>query len=355
MAEPQQVLLIDNDEQKRQFLENSLRRAGFEVATAASHTEALRQLEHQQPRLVVSELQTPSVDGISLCQKLEGRDDTAHIPVLFLAPNDHPSTAAQARAVGADDVVAKPAFVSDIVERAQTLIANLEHHTEAAPAAFPAFRVSLHDVDMVGLLEDVSERVERFVIDISQANGTIGSLTVSNGIVVHAELGNEKPREALQKVLRLAAGMVHVRPGKSSRFRTLTIPIRDCRERFVSRNDAQTLSLQELEALHSALRSDIRTSTMRDRSDELALGQTEATGFLGSDIALDSGDDEAWSMDANWDDVSPEHLTRTFRDATFEIDENVSQQPEAQDITGWIVGLAALTVAVALALHTALS
>ena len=132
MAEPQQVLLIDNDEQKRQFLENSLRRAGFEVATAASHTEALRQLEAQQPGLVVSELQTPSVDGISLCQKLKGRDDMAHIPVLFLAPNDHPSTEAQARAVGADDVVAKPAFVSDIVERAQTLLANLEHHTEAA-------------------------------------------------------------------------------------------------------------------------------------------------------------------------------------------------------------------------------
>ena len=85
------------------------------------------------------------------------------------------------------------------------------------------------------------------------------------------------------------------------------------------------------------------------------MGQADTAGFLGSDIALESGEDEAWSMDANWDDVSPEHLTRTFRDATFEIDENVSREPEAEDITRWIIGLAGLTVAVALALHTALS
>jgi hypothetical protein len=208
---------------------------------------------------------------------------------------------------------------------------------------------------MVGLLEDVSERVERFVIDLSQADGTEGSLTVSNGILVHAELGHEKPRDALQKLLRLNAGMVHVRPGKSSRFRTVTIPIRDCRERFVNRDDAHTLSLQELEALHSALRSDKRTTSARDRGDELHLKEDQDPSFLTADIALEESDDETWSMDANWDDVSPEHLTREFRDATFQIDEQAAHQPEAQDITRWIVGFAGLTVAMALALHSALS
>ena len=355
MTEPHQVLLIDNDEQKRHFLEISLRRAGFEVTTASSHHEALAHVERSKPGLVVSELQAPSVDGVSLCQKLKSDQGMAGVPVLFLAPDDRASTHARARAAGADDIVTKPAFIRDIVDRAQTLIANLEHHTEASPAAFPAFRMSLHDVDLVGLLEDIADRVERFVLDLQQGDGTEGSLTVSNGIVVHAEYGHEKPRDALQALLRLSTGMVHVRPGKSSRFRTITIPIRDCRERFVTRDDAQTLSLQELEALHSALRSDRLNAEAPDRTDELRLAGEAGPSFLDTDMDLGGDHDEMWSVSANWDDISKAHLTREFRESTFEIDEAVAKRPETKDPTRWVVGLAALTVAMVLALHTALS
>ena len=355
MAKPHQVLLIDNDEQKRQFLEVSLRRAGFEVTTASSHQQALVEVERSKPGLVLSELRAPNVDGVSLCKKLKANQAMASVPVLFLAPDDRESTHAPARAAGADDIVTKPAFVRDIVERAQTLIANLEHHTDAAPAAFPAFRVSLHDVDLVGLLEDVAERVERFVIDLQQSDGGLGSLTVSNGIIVHADFGHSKPREALQNLLRLSAGMVHVRPGKTSHFRTLTIPVKDCRQRFVARDDAQTLSLKELEALHSALRSDRLHLGQTDRTDELRLGVEAGPAFVQADIALQERDDDVWSVDANWDDISQDHLTREFQKSTFEIDEAAAQRPDVPDPTRWIVGLAALTLTVVFALHTAMS
>ena len=203
----------------------------------------------------------------------------ASVPVLFLAPDDRESTHAPARAAGADDIVTKPAFVRDIVERAQTLIANLEHHTDAAPAAFPAFRVSLHDVDLVGLLEDIAERVNVCHRPAAIRRG-LGSLTVSNGIIVtqtsatasrakHSELASS--RRAWSRS-----------PGKTSHFRTLTIPVKDCRQRFVARDDAQTLSLKELEASAQCTAERPPAPRQTDRTDELRLGVEAGPAFVQS-------------------------------------------------------------------------
>ena len=58
------ILVIDDEPSLRDVLELGLSRAGFFVGTAASHGEALTQLEDHWD-LVVTDLQLPDGDGLS--------------------------------------------------------------------------------------------------------------------------------------------------------------------------------------------------------------------------------------------------------------------------------------------------
>lgn len=111
------VLVIEPDDTFRTLLTAGLSRAGFEVMACKSVRAAVLALEptHSVPSLVIAETALSPMDGFCLCEQLRGEMRTAHVPVLLLTHAPSAQQAELARVVGAEDLLAKPVRVEDVV------------------------------------------------------------------------------------------------------------------------------------------------------------------------------------------------------------------------------------------------
>ncbi len=113
------ILVVDDEPSLRDVLKLGLRRAGFMVATASSHHEAMVALgEHWD--LVVTDLQLPDGDGLSLLRQVkETSPDTA---VVVLTAHGSADTAVAAMKLGAHDYLTKPFDVDELRIRVRQAI-----------------------------------------------------------------------------------------------------------------------------------------------------------------------------------------------------------------------------------------
>jgi CheY-like chemotaxis protein len=85
------VLVVDDHEAILQFLDNSLRRAGFDVVTAASGVEALARISREQtpPALVLADIKMMGMDGIELAKRITRQWPAVRVILMsaFVSPD----------------------------------------------------------------------------------------------------------------------------------------------------------------------------------------------------------------------------------------------------------------------------
>jgi CheY-like chemotaxis protein len=111
------VLVADDDPSVRRVLERALEREGYVVATASNGAEALEAVAAAPPDLVVTDINMPDVDGIELLINLVERGGIKVIAISGggLFPKDE--LLADARLLGAVDIIAKPFEIEDLLAR----------------------------------------------------------------------------------------------------------------------------------------------------------------------------------------------------------------------------------------------
>jgi CheY-like chemotaxis protein len=96
---------------------------GMEVTTAGDGQEALAKLEQSKPDVILASVSMPGIGGYELCERIKQNERFGHIPVMLLAGLHEPFDQAEARRVGADDVVTKPfQSIRQLVSRVGTLL-----------------------------------------------------------------------------------------------------------------------------------------------------------------------------------------------------------------------------------------
>jgi two-component system, NtrC family, response regulator AtoC len=100
------ILVIDDEHLIRWSLEQSLRKQGNEVQTAASGEEGLRMVREDSPDLVLLDVQLPGIDGIEVLKKIKEFDE--EIIVIMLTALGVLETAVKAMRLGAYDYINKP-------------------------------------------------------------------------------------------------------------------------------------------------------------------------------------------------------------------------------------------------------
>jgi two-component system alkaline phosphatase synthesis response regulator PhoP len=78
------ILLVDDSRFLRRACEQALRRAGYEVITAADGEEALRMAQKQIPNLILLDMMLPKVPGLEVLRALKQEGTTKDIPVIIL-------------------------------------------------------------------------------------------------------------------------------------------------------------------------------------------------------------------------------------------------------------------------------
>lgn len=101
------VLLAEDDRSLRRYLEVVLRRAGYEVLTAADGLEAMKALLSSRVDAVVTDAVMPHLSGHELCRFLRRHPKLKALPVVFLS-GDGGRGAAEGDEARADAYLSKP-------------------------------------------------------------------------------------------------------------------------------------------------------------------------------------------------------------------------------------------------------
>ena len=113
------VLLVDDDPTILSVLSRRMSRAGYEVQTASSGPQALKQLEGAWPALLVVDLMMPGMDGFELCRRVK---QIADLPIIVLSAVDASEAKVSALELYAEDYVTKPFDPDELVARVQRVL-----------------------------------------------------------------------------------------------------------------------------------------------------------------------------------------------------------------------------------------
>ena len=100
------ILVVDDDSSVRRVIQMQLMEAGYDVKLASSGGEARHILLEHRPKLLITDLRMPELDGIELLRRLT--DDEIETTVIIITAFGTIETAVQAMRLGAYDYVTKP-------------------------------------------------------------------------------------------------------------------------------------------------------------------------------------------------------------------------------------------------------
>ena len=101
------ILLIEDSSSQGLQLQLILQRAGYRVVVVADGAAGWRAACDQQPRLILLDVELPSLDGFQVLSRLKRGRATAGIPVIMLTNRDHISSVERAIELGVDDYLPK--------------------------------------------------------------------------------------------------------------------------------------------------------------------------------------------------------------------------------------------------------
>ncbi len=117
------ILIVDADDDTRAAYRQSIQACGCEIVEASDGRDALAQAMARPPRLVITALNLPLIDGSALCEILRRDHVTAHVPILVIT-DAPPAEIDRARRVGADAVLVKPATSEQILFETRRLMTD---------------------------------------------------------------------------------------------------------------------------------------------------------------------------------------------------------------------------------------
>ena len=123
----------------RAALKRALELGGFEVSLAGDGTEGLTAAAAVRPDLVVLDILMPGVDGFDVCRTLRARGDQT--PILMLTARDSVADRVEGLEAGADDYLAKPFALEELLARVRALLRRSMEPAEEAPLAFADLRL----------------------------------------------------------------------------------------------------------------------------------------------------------------------------------------------------------------------
>jgi two-component system KDP operon response regulator KdpE len=113
------VLVVDDEAPFVRALGISLRAHGYEVETAGSGEEGLRQAASFHPDAVILDLGLPGIDGLDVLSALRAWTD---VPVLVLSARHTDEAKVAALDSGADDYVTKPFSINELFARLRAVL-----------------------------------------------------------------------------------------------------------------------------------------------------------------------------------------------------------------------------------------
>lgn len=102
------ILAVDDSASMRQMVTFTLKKAGFEVIEASDGNEALTVARSRKVNLVLTDVNMPNKDGITLIKELRALPDYKFIPMLMLTTESADDKKREGKSAGATGWIVKP-------------------------------------------------------------------------------------------------------------------------------------------------------------------------------------------------------------------------------------------------------
>lgn len=118
----QAILIVDDDAMNREIIDAFLSLQHYETLMAHDGESAWEMLQREKPCLVVTDVKMYDMSGFELCQRIKSAPHLQGLPVMIVSGYNSPEDESQARAVGADDFLARPLDYLDFMNRVKALL-----------------------------------------------------------------------------------------------------------------------------------------------------------------------------------------------------------------------------------------
>lgn len=120
--EKKAILAIDDEEHILELLRYNLESNGFEVYTATTVKEGKNILDEKKMDLILLDIMLPDMDGITALRQFKMDEKTKWIPIIMVTAKSEEIDKIIGLELGADDYIAKPFSVRELVARAKVVM-----------------------------------------------------------------------------------------------------------------------------------------------------------------------------------------------------------------------------------------
>ena len=122
------IYLLEDDDSIRELVIYTLNSQGMEARGFARPSAFWEAVEEQTPTLVLLDVMLPEEDGISVLKKLRASAHTARLPIIMLTAKGTEYDKVLGLDAGADDYVAKPFGMMELLSRIRALLRRTERN-----------------------------------------------------------------------------------------------------------------------------------------------------------------------------------------------------------------------------------
>lgn len=128
------ILVVDDEESLCEILKFNLEKEGYEVTTVYSAEEVLS-MDITAMHLIILDIMMGELSGFGLARILKKRPETADIPIIFCSALDSADDKIKGLDLGADDYIAKPYSVAEVMARVRSVLRRTKRSTVAEQTA----------------------------------------------------------------------------------------------------------------------------------------------------------------------------------------------------------------------------
>ena len=120
------ILIVDDEDDIREFIGYNLRHEGHDVYTAENGAEALEIIGSVRPHLVLLDMMMPIMDGRQTCEKIRQIPELKDTMIVFLSAVQEEQCQLDSYQAGADDYITKPVSMRVLCSRVNAIMKRLK-------------------------------------------------------------------------------------------------------------------------------------------------------------------------------------------------------------------------------------
>jgi len=221
-----EIVLIEQESEPAKRLIEAFENHRFNVSFFQDGLEAYQYCLRTPPRVILTDLDVPKLNGMQLFKRLKENPLLKEIPVIFLAKELEVEERIKSMSPGIDDYIYKPYIPEEVVARVDCIIQEVETIDQAMHDSKHGFAGNLAEMNLVDLIQ---------TLDLGEKSGVIhllhddekGLVYLDKGKVIDAHLDSFDSEGALTTMLTWLDGSFYVTLEELQRARILNKSNRD--------------------------------------------------------------------------------------------------------------------------------